>query len=228
MASHSPIADPYPIKPRKSGWFKAFLYLLPVLFVTCLFIPNYYYSPEISARVVTAEGTPVAGAIVLASWTMHSSWTNYPVGQLKVAEVITDANGWFRIPAWGPVRAESGLNVREPVVRIFKPRLVPLIIYNTEGVGMTMADHIIRFRLQGQSVTLERFSGRPAEYFQTLLPLLNSLSEIQGASSVRCQWRDRHRILLAVQDLPAALTIGRPVVARYDNDFLMNNCGDPQ
>lgn len=125
------------------------------------------------------------------------------------------------------MRPESGLNVREPVVRIFKPGLVPLVIYNVEGVGMTSADHIIRFRLQGQTVTLEPFSGTPSQYLQTLIPLLNSLDEIQGASKVRCQWRDRHRILLAVRDLPAASTIGRPVVARYDNDFLMNNCGDP-
>lgn len=222
------MADPSPISPRKSKRIRAFLYLLPVLFAAWLFIPNYYYSPQMTARVVTAEGKPVAGAIVLASWTVHRGWTNYPLGQLKVAEVISDANGWFRIPAWGPVRSESVLNVQEPVIRIFKPGLVPLIIYNVEGVGMSSAEHIIRFRLQGQTVTLERFSGTPAQYVDALLPFLASLDQIQGASGVRCQWRDRHRILLAVKDLPAALTTGRPVVARYDNEFLMSNCGDPQ
>lgn len=183
------------------GWRRCLKFWLPVLFVLSLFIPNYYYSPEMVARVVGGDGKPVAGAIIVVSWNMNRGWTNYPLGSLAVAEAVTDAQGWFRVPAWGPLQSDDSMNVTQPVVRIFKPGFTPLIVDNVEGVGMTSANSIIRFRFQHQTLTLQRYSGVPAAYEKELDSLVTSLNAIYVHSPQhKCYWRDTYRILLALEN----------------------------
>ena len=220
------MADPHSAVSSQSPLRRLFVFWLPLLFVTWLVFPSFYYSPKMAARVVTPDGKPVAGAIVVVSWTMHKSWNNVPVGPLKVEEVVTNADGWFRVPAWGPAQPDYALNSKEPIVRIFKPGLVPLTIYNVEGVGMSSANRILRFRLQGQTITLEQFAGSPVEYERSLGPFIRELDQVYGTSKLRCQWRQRYRILLAVQDVSMGAAQGRPVVAQYNDDISMTDCGD--
>ncbi len=129
--------------------------------------PIVWYSPAIRARVVTQAGTPVAGAVVVGSWNIEGAMNGATRGQLALAEVLTDHEGWFRIPAWGPRFTWSG-SVREtdPTVRIFHPNFSPLILRNAV-VGMRPAPRIIHFRYQDQNLVLQ--------------PLLPSAVERQAA-----------------------------------------------
>ncbi len=134
-------------------------------------------SPEIVARVATPDGTPVAGAIVVANWNIEGPWNGASLGQLAIAEVVTDQNGTFRIPAWGPRSIPKGhIRIDEPTVRIFKPGFMPLIIKNYEGDPMKAADYSIAFRLQNQTIELTPFKGSLIEYESKLNNLLNSLN----------------------------------------------------
>jgi uncharacterized GH25 family protein len=58
----------------------------------------------INGRVVDAgTGTPIAGAVVLVNWQLKGM-EGFPQGQLAIFERVTDAQGRFEIPAWGPKR----------------------------------------------------------------------------------------------------------------------------
>ncbi|MEO8847686.1 MAG: hypothetical protein ABI440_03505 [Casimicrobiaceae bacterium] len=71
-------------------------------------------------------GGPIEGAIVVARWELEGYGGNF-AGWLFVAEAVTDHDGVFHFPSWGPLKspAESGMQTRMspnvPDISIFKP-----------------------------------------------------------------------------------------------------------
>ena len=91
-----------------------------------------YSANSIRARVVDAETKqPLKGVNVIAMWTLthtnhfalHGGHSYYA---LEVAEAVTDEDGWFRLPAWGPmsipaeVPATAALPDSAPLLGLFK------------------------------------------------------------------------------------------------------------
>src|SRR5262245_30347907 len=71
--------------------------------------PDFYAAKEIRGRVVdAASGEPLARAIVVAQWELVREvipgLINRSYGDvLKTVEAVTDKDGYYVIPAWGPV-----------------------------------------------------------------------------------------------------------------------------
>lgn len=79
--------------------------------------PALYRSEAIRGRVVDFEtGAPVERAVVLARWMRLDTFTRHPRGAFHYAEALTDANGEFTIPAWGPrpLDYDYMLDARDP------------------------------------------------------------------------------------------------------------------
>ncbi|NRR28713.1 carboxypeptidase regulatory-like domain-containing protein [Oxalobacteraceae bacterium] len=214
---------------------KTSLTITAIVLLGCVYLAfsNIWYSPAIEARLVTPQGDPVAGAIIVAGWNIEGPWNGSPRGQLAVAEVLSDKDGKFNIPAWGPRRAKEGhIRIDEPTLRIYRPGYLPLVIKNYEDVPMRSASHILQFRLQGKNIVLQPFQGPLPEYEVALTALLDSLSNIysqQGPGT--CYWRDTPRILLALQDLKWQLSpLGGGNSLRkayeYANTKTPPQCGD--
>ena len=167
--------------------------------------PSVWFSTEMQARVVTPGGVPVAGAIVVANWNITGPWNGASLGQLEIAETVTDKDGQFRIPAWGPRFLSKGvIMIDQPTVRIFKPGFIPVIVDNYEGVPMKAAEHNMVFRRQNQSIELTPFKGGLIEYESTLIEFDRSLGIIyDGADG--CYWKKTPRLLLSLQDLKMKL-----------------------
>ncbi len=164
-------------------------------------------SPEMVARVATPDGAPVAGAIVVANWNIEGPWNGASLGQLAIAEAVTDQNGTFRIPAWGPRSPAKGhIRIDEPTVRIFKLGFFPLIIYNYDGMPMKAANSTIVFRLQNQTIELTPFKGSLREYELPLGKLQDSLLSIyRYQNDDSCYWKEMPRILVAIEKLKIKL-----------------------
>jgi hypothetical protein len=82
--------------------------------------PSEYYSKEIRARIVDADtGQPLEG-VVVAKWVL-SGGIKPPI-DLEVLEAVTDKDGWFYIPGWGPKKRPvlRYLENRDPELLIFK------------------------------------------------------------------------------------------------------------
>jgi hypothetical protein len=90
-------------------------------------------SPELRGRVVDDAGAPVEDAIVVARWNLlfyrsaleGSGW--YPNGDaLHIAEAVTDRDGRYVIPAWGPkARAAAQLERNAPLIAVFRSGFEP-------------------------------------------------------------------------------------------------------
>lgn len=215
-------------------WLCGIVLIVLLAGIVYLVTPTGWSSSEIRARVVTPAGAPVAGAIIAANWNVEGAWNGASLGQLAISEVVTDKDGWFRIPQWGPKYVWKGaVSESEPVIRIYHPNFVPLIIRNVEGTAMRSASRIIRFRLQDQELVLQPFTGSSFQREAVLENLIRSLGVIfQGGSGCLCNWRDIPRLLIAMQrekDLLERTGSGKTLVYVYrDIRSSERQCGNAE
>jgi len=85
--------------------------------------PSHYSAEAIEARVIDADSkTPLEGVIVTANWQLLGGMEgSLPLSQLMVMEAITDRNGAFKFPAWGPLKRSQGyLREDDPQLLLFR------------------------------------------------------------------------------------------------------------
>lgn len=161
----------------------------------------------IEGRVVEAKsGIPLEGVIVAINWELLDA-NDLAVAELGVAEQLTDHNGRFSFPAWGPVAARPGsrLNPRAPQMLLFKEGYRYLRLTNRKNTG---EQHLVA---DWNGRTLEMRS-LPPDAVANLGPgravSKHSLS-INGLSIALawayhgkdCEWKQIPRMLVAVNRL---------------------------
>ena len=140
---------------------------LLVLTSCAVFTGRYYSAEPIKARVVDEETKqPIEGVVVVAQWIlMRGGYSGrIPVGTLHVLETVTDANGNFSFPAWGPLAntTEGSLDREDPIIWFFKPG------YGIGGISnhISYSDKPSRRKWErsGTTIELEIFKGTKREY----------------------------------------------------------------
>jgi len=129
-------------------------------------LPRPFGSGGVSGQVLDAvSGRPIDGVIVVARWNweeFHPAYWERSAGfddhgeVLAIHEVVTDANGRFHTPAWGPiVRGNGRLQFDAPSVFLFKSGYEPLTV-----TGNAAGDTI---RLRAASGPAEDLAKRIAD-----------------------------------------------------------------
>lgn len=81
-------------------------------------------SDAVDSRVVDVDtGLPIEGAVVVAHWELHRgslAGDSLPCGAANVEEAVTDKDGKFHIPGWGPIRSACDMSSAYPFLFIFK------------------------------------------------------------------------------------------------------------
>ncbi|HEY3645789.1 MAG TPA: hypothetical protein VGM16_10665 [Gammaproteobacteria bacterium] len=84
-------------------------------------------------------GKPLAGVVVMAFWELHNgSFTghSFGCGAIDVEEAVTDGDGQFHIPGWGPISSSCDMRGVNPTLILFKPG------YDWRGVNNDPLDPI--------------------------------------------------------------------------------------
>jgi hypothetical protein len=174
---------------------------------------DYYSSEAIEARVVDADsGTPVEGVNVIAAWQLKGGLEGGNIaGYLEVLEAVTDHDGVFRIPAWGPKAKtqHGGFERTAPRIMLFKSGYQ---YRQVENKSPPQRRGFLQSDWNGKTITLPRFVGSPAEYKEKLRLLSGDLHNLRG--DAENHWPQIPRFLcagarfeqeLSVQGAPAAL-----------------------
>lgn len=112
------------------------LWLLSALFtLSACATPLTYSAKEIQGQIVDADtNQPIEGAIVVAQWVLFEGGIGHGghKGRLHIHETVTDKNGRYFIPAWGPKTHPpmTELDDRDPEILIFKSQYEPKTLYN--------------------------------------------------------------------------------------------------
>jgi hypothetical protein len=160
-----------------------------------------YSSEAIHGKVVDAKSKqPVENAIIAVDW-LVVGMEGMPLQQLAVMETVTDKNGKFEIPPWGPKRmvVDSYATIRytQPTLRIFKSGYIPIVVANNIPGGPPES-HLISFGPNGSTFELESFQGSLKEYADKFMPVNLSLFEIYSDSTKFCGWRSLPRLIIAL------------------------------
>lgn len=100
-----------------------------------------FSAEPIAAQVVDADtGEPIEGVVVVAHWELHGgSFTGdaLPCGVAGVEEAVTDQEGRFQLPGFGPIRVSCDVQIWNPMLIFFKPGYEPYAVNNSAGAATT-------------------------------------------------------------------------------------------
>jgi hypothetical protein len=145
-----------------------------LLLAACTSLAHQPYSAEaIEAWVVDGEtGKPLEGVIVVANWLLMRGTIGgrSHLRPLVVLEAVSDANGRFFFPAWGPVPHDTAgfLDYEDPKLWFFKPGYGFSAVANHYGNDYRTKPSRRTSEWNGKSIRLKRFPGDEAAYAEHL------------------------------------------------------------
>jgi hypothetical protein len=156
-----------------------------------------YSSKELHGQVVETEtGQSVEGAVVVASWLLSPTiWGHEQYHKrLHIVETVTDAEGRFVIPAWGPklLPPLTALDETNPRLAVFKSEYRPKFLSNKNKQTTTTLDA----DWNGQVVQLARFQSTTEEEARYIEAFYDELS--RGHDDLLRDWKNYPRATLAV------------------------------
>lgn len=195
----------------------------------------------ITATVVDAETKePLKDVIVVAHWQLVEGTlvdSSIPAGELMVMEAVTDADGMFHFPGWGPKYVFMGrmLNT-DPQLILFKPGY----LYRTVTNEWTYYRDYKAFRSSdwdGKTIELNKATGYSQEYGEHLFRLKSNLDSVMRFSygdhdDDKCFWQKTPRIWVSMHKLSRNLEnqgvkVFGNAIFRVDYIPIRKNCGDP-
>ena len=157
-----------------------------------------YTAEPIAARIVDADtGAPVEGVNVVAAWQAKGGLEGGNImGYVTVMEDVTNANGEFSFPGWGPKKWRNGA-IRDgaPLLILLKPTYEVRFLWETK-YGVEFAPERMTSSLNGKSIALRRFQRSEDEYAQRLTGIRTVLDTLIPQDD--CAWRSVPRFLAMV------------------------------
>ena len=199
-----------------------------------------YSGAELEARVVDSiTGVPLEGVNVVATWEFE--YLQPGIGEhrgrgfLLVQEAVTDAQGTFRFPPWGPKAIPDGLPGHAylppsaPALTFFKPEYGFKTIHNAENYKYLddpsyVGESLRRSYWNGKTIQLVRFGGSLQQYGKRF-DLLPSVGAVTA-----CPWTEtpRYRAALIKEGerlRKLGLRTGLPAIEDLQKKFDDGGCG---
>lgn len=200
------------------------------------FPPPFYSAKDIRATVVNEEtGEPLEGVVVVALWELQQVSAR---PRLHITEAVTDAQGRFHIPGWGPKPRPplAHLGHRSPLLILFKGGFVPLRLHTEARARVeqyvpayrTMPTKQLRERIlwlrgspddavqdciwDGLTLQMEPFRKTPERWLEYLRGIADTVRRDEVTATTTL-----HRRLLAERHLYAQT--GHPHLAQRAQSF---------
>lgn len=212
--------------------------LLPVSFLLFAGGCSTLSAEPVTARVVDANtGKPLAGVAVMAYWELHNgSFTghSFGCGAVDVEGAVTDQDGEFHIPGWGPISSSCDMRAANPTLILFKPG------YDWQGVANNPLNPVATVTMSTsvwEGKTIELHIAEHADLSmtgaQSYADDFDNLNEIVGRFALSgCNWKKIPDMLRAIylqdQDLKAAGQVVVTVTSRLIRSDAQIQAAAPQ
>lgn len=187
-----------------------------------------YRGESIEGWVVDkATSAPIEGAVIVARWALDGKRTpidvqTHDLGDVMVMEAVTDGEGKFSFPAWGPVRYEGNGRVRadQPQLLAFKGGYRYWADRNGAGPeywqGLDML--VIKSGWNGERIKLEKLEIGSEQDVIDFGQFAGLELNFTLNDPSQCKWKQIPKIIVAVADHRALIkkTSGREVQGGID------------
>lgn len=163
-----------------------------------------YYAEPTEGWVVDAEtGRPIEGVVVVGHWQLRGGFEGgTPISELEILETVTDQDGRYYLPGWGPKFAFQGqLKSQSPTLLLFKPDYKYLGLDNQWYPGRKGS----KSDWDKKSVKLMQFKGTLEQYADELQSLSSALwivgYDVGRKSGDYCGWKRFPKMLRALSEI---------------------------
>ena len=206
---------------------------------------NTYSGESIDATVVDdSTGEPLQDVAVVAYWELHGgsiTGDSLPCGAANVEEAVTDKDGKFHIPAWGPLKGNCEMIDGYPFVYVFKPSYEYLGLSNRTTTARPVS--VSRSDWNGQTIRLKRFpdmdltKNGPSSYAGSINGLSTTLNIFIINYPKECNWKKIPTMLRLIDSQEKELKAAGNDISTITTDLVSNDeflkraapwCGSPK
>lgn len=201
-----------------------------------------FSAEPITATIVDADSKqPLKDVIVVAHWQLVGGGSfvdsSGPAGELMVMEAVTDADGKFHFPGWGPKYDFLGrMQNDDPQLIIFKPGYEYKVLSN-EVITSEIKDYqaVRSSDWNKKTITLKKASSDLRKYGESLYNLsskIDSILRFGFNDDKNCFWKKTPIILVAMHKESAELAgqgakMFHHSIFQIENIPTSNGCGNP-
>ncbi len=161
-----------------------------------------YSAEPIEAWVIDAETKqPIEGVIVVAHWVLEGGMHWDRLGELMILEAVSDQDGRYYFPAWGPKAAIKGwLANNDPELLFFKPGYAYRVLRNPSGPTKNLP--VRRSVWDGKTIELEKFKGSLEAYAEHVYDLSRTIDGVLdfARGGRNCNWKKMPQMLVALHN----------------------------
>jgi len=162
-----------------------------------------YSAEAIEGWVVDADTKQsLEGVVITADWELQASGYfpgGSPIaGELTVMESVTDKNGRFAFPAWGPIRQFKGhLHNNAPRLIVFKSGYEYRVLSNKPRFTVEeQLEPVRRSEWNGKTIEMKPFKGTIDQYAQLVYNLDNAVDFARYGKN--CEWKKIPSMLIVI------------------------------
>ena len=194
-------------------------------------LPSSYSAKPIEGWVIDAESKkPLQDVIVVALWELEENQFHGPrfVTNMKVMETVTDSQGIYNFPGWGPIKRPGKASLRndDPMLIYFKEGYRPKTATNWDGVSMSdnRYEAVHDSKWNGKEIELQKYEGDIKEYAKLVDNVYSNLFNLKEDG---CKWKEAPRIFFVIDKYNRLLhPQNRYNQGIFPTLFRSGNCGD--
>jgi len=201
----------------------------------CTIVPTHYEAEATTGFIVDQQTKkPIEGAIGVAIWATHG----YPPhNYIMVLESVTDHEGKFFFPAWGPKKVLNfGLINRQYADYVI--RQDPSIVFFKEGyrpkfpgndrLHNSPYDSVLTYAFNGKTFEMEKYQWKGwREYKQSIISS-ESRFHVAGSEPPHCWWKNTPHTLLYLEIQKLRIKKHLPMGPEIGFKSVAHSCGDPK
>ncbi len=209
--------------------FKTITILISLAISTgCTSLPHIYSGESVYGWVIDSETKqPIKDVIVVERWELEGGFHSDHTANIHIAETVTDENGYYSFPDWGPrLTIDGTMSESSPRLVFYKFGYDDVSLSNRVSGNLnpnnTISEHT------DKKIELAKFNGTPKEYYDAVDSIEYILKISHYRSSFDCMWTKIPRFTAEAVYLNEYISSQRSTYARktYPSMFL-NNLADP-
>jgi len=139
--------------------------------------PPIYFAQATHGTVIDAETKrPIAGAVIVANWDLYARQLTHGVRSMQITEVVSDENGNYVVPGWGPRLRPCGMELdnRDPYLMVFKSTYEPTGLLRDRDRSRDRYSWVRVSDWNERAIELRRFDGSMEKRVHQLQWVVNS------------------------------------------------------